>query len=149
MTDKEPPALPKGVDRISDLGTLLTLKEAATQLGVSPKTVRRMIDRGALLGSHQIPMHNNKSTQWVVPYSSVVEQETKAARQVVPDPVADELAQLRERVTKLQHDLELSRALEHAHANALEQLHTTMRLALTVGQSQQPRRWWQKKTTAT
>jgi len=140
-------ALPKGVDRVSDLGTLLTLKEAATRLGVSPKTVRRMIGRGALLGSHQVPMPNGKGSQWVVPYSSVVEQETKTARQATPDPVADELAQLREENTKLKHDLELSRALADERRHSLEQLHLTVRLALNAGKPEQSRRWWNKKTT--
>jgi excisionase family DNA binding protein len=144
--NRYPIALPKGVDRVSDLGTLMTLKEAATRLGVSPKTVRRMIERGALVGSHQVPMPSGKGSQWVVPYSAVVEQETKTAKQATPDPVAGELAQLREENTKLKHDLELSRALADERRQSLEQLHTTMRVALAAGKSEQPRRWWQKKT---
>jgi hypothetical protein len=35
-----PVALPPGVDRLSDLGTLLTLQEVAERLQVSVKTVR-------------------------------------------------------------------------------------------------------------
>jgi excisionase family DNA binding protein len=126
------------VDRLSDLGTLLTMKETATRLGVSTKTVRRMIDRGALLGAHQVPMSNGKGTQWVVPYSSVIEQENATRQQVNPDPVSVEVTELRERVTKLENDLSLARALADERAHALEQLHLTVRLALNAGE--QPKR---------
>lgn len=138
-------SLPRGVDRLADLGTLFTIKEAATHLGLSPKTVRRMIERGALAGAHQVPMSNGKGTQWVVPYSSVVEQETKTAEQAKADPVAQELTELRERVQQLEHDLELSRTLAEERAHSLEQLHLTVRLALSAGQSE-PRRRWRKKS---
>ena len=68
-TNKEPLALPVGVDRVSDLGTLLSMREVAERLGISTKTVRRMITRGELLGAHQEPMTSGKGLQWVVPYS--------------------------------------------------------------------------------
>ena len=46
------PMLPSGVDRLVDLGTVLSIVEAAQRLGVSAKTVRRMITRNELLGAH-------------------------------------------------------------------------------------------------
>lgn len=136
MTDnadnKPPLALPAGVDRLSDLGTLLTLKEIAGRLGVSTKTARRMIDRGDLPGAHQVPMPNGKGTQWVAPYSSVLAKENEAHRQVTPDPVDTELTALRERVAKLETDLALQSALATERAHALEQLHLTVRLSLNA-----------------
>lgn len=132
-TNKEPLALPVGVDRVSDLGTLYTLKETATRLGVSVKTVRRMVDRGEFPGAHLAPMANGKGTQWVVPYSEVVRNENTQAKQATPDPTAEELATLREQVAKLERDLALQTALATEREHALEQLHLTVRLALNAG----------------
>lgn len=132
-TNKEPLALPVGVDRVSDLGTLYTLKETATRLGVSVKTVRRMVDRGEFPGAHLAPMSNGKGTQWVVPYSEVVRNENTQAKQATPDPTAEELATLREQVAKLERDLALQTALATEREHALEQLHLTVRLALNAG----------------
>lgn len=153
MTDNpaNPPALPagvplpKGVDRLADLGTLLTIKETAARLGLSAKTVRRMIERGALAGAHQVPMPSGKGSQWVVPYSSVVEQETRAAQAATPDPAQTELAQLRDQVASLEQQLTVQRALADERAAMLEQLHMTWRLSLTSGQPETPRRRWGRK----
>ena len=48
---KPPLALPPGVDRVADLGTMLTLREASAKLEISVKTVRRMIARGDIVGA--------------------------------------------------------------------------------------------------
>lgn len=144
--DNTPPlALPPGVDRVSDLGTLLSIRDTAARLGLSAKTVRRMIDRGELPGAHQAPMPGTKTLQWVVPYSSVVAHENDTRQQVNPDPVQGELTALRERVAQLETQLGLQQALATERAHQLEQLHLTMRLALTTGE--QPRRRWRKKQT--
>lgn len=142
MTDNEqntpPLALPPGVDRLSDLGTLLTLREVADRLGISVKTARRMITRGDLPGAHQAPMSNGKGTQWVVPYSSVITHENETRQQINPDPVSTELTALRERVAQLETQLDLQQALATERAHQLEQLHLTVRLALNAGE--QPKR---------
>lgn len=137
-TPKPMPALPAGVDRLSDLGTLLTLREVADRLGISVKTARRMITRGDLSGSHQAPMSNGKGLQWVVPYSSVIAHENNTRQQVNPDPVTTELDELRQRVTQLEQQLDLQQALATERAHQLEQLHLTVRLALNAGE--QPKR---------
>jgi excisionase family DNA binding protein len=137
-TTKPMPALPAGVDRLSDLGTLLTLREVADRLGISVKTARRMITRGDLPGAHQAPMPNGKGTQWVVPYSSVIAHENETRQQVNPDPVTTELDELRQRVAQLETQLDLQRELATERAYQLEQLHLTVRLALTPGE--QPKR---------
>jgi len=137
-TPKPMPALPAGVDRLSDLGTLLTLREVADRLGVSVKTARRMITRGDLPGAHQAPMANGKGVQWVVPYSSVITHENETRQQINPDPVSTELTALRERVTQLETQLDLQRELATERAYQLEQLHLTVRLALNAGE--QPKR---------
>jgi len=137
-TPKPMPALPAGVDRLSDLGTLLTLREVADRLGVSTKTARRMVARGALLGAHQAPMPNGKGVQWVVPYSAVIAHENETRQQVNPDPVSVELVELRQRVAQLETDLALQQSLATERAQQLEQLHLTFRLALTPGE--QPKR---------
>lgn len=128
------PRLPKGVDRVSDLGTLYTLKETANYLGISVKTARRMIDRGDLAGAHQVPMANGKGTQWVVPYSSVIEHENKTKAQAPTSVVDTELASLRDRVAQLENALALQEALATERAHQLEQLHLTVRLSLGAGE---------------
>ena len=147
MTDKEPLALPKGVDRLSDLGTLLTLKECAQKLGKSEKTVRRMITRGDLAGAHQVEMSNGKGMQWVVPYSSVVAVENETRQQINPDPVSAELAELRAKVAQLESDLTVQKVLAEERAHMLEQLHMTWRLSLNSGEPVARRKWWGKKPT--
>ena len=136
-TPKEPLALPVGVDRLSDLGTLFTLREASERLGVSVKTVRRMITRGDLLGAHQVPMANGKGTQWVVPYSEIVKQEnTVKAQAPAPDQSASELVALREQVAQLEKDRDLFQALATERGQQLEQLHLTFRLSLPQGKQE-------------
>ena len=136
-TPKEPLALPVGVDRLSDLGTLYTLREASERLGVSVKTVRRMITRGNLLGAHQVPMANGKGTQWVVPYSEIVKQEnTVKAQAPAPDQSTTELVALREQVAQLEKDRDLFQALATERGQQLEQLHLTFRLSLPAGKQE-------------
>ena len=136
-TPKEPLALPVGVDRLSDLGTLFTLREASERLGVSVKTVRRMITRGDLLGAHQVPMASGKGTQWVVPYSEIVKQEnTVKAQAPAPDQSASELVALREQVAQLEKDRDLFQALATERGQQLEQLHLTFRLSLPQGKQE-------------
>lgn len=143
MTENEPLALPKGVDRLSDLGTLLSLKEAAQKLGKSEKTVRRMVTRGDLPGAHQVPMTSGKGMQWVVPYSSVIAIENETRQQVNPDPVSSELAELRAKVAQLESELTVQRVLADERAHALEQLHLTFRLSLPSGEPKR-KRWGRK-----
>jgi len=150
MTDNtertEPLALPAGVDRVSDLGTLMTLREASERLGVSVKTVRRMVTRGDLPGSHQVPMASGKGLQWVVPYSEIVRQEnTVKAQAPAPSETVTELLALREQVAKLEAERNLLRALADERANALEQLHTSFR-ALMPAQNERNRKklFWRK-----
>ena len=144
-TPKEPLALPVGVDRLSDLGTLFTLREASERLGVSVKTVRRMITRGDLLGAHQVPMANGKGTQWVVPYSEIVKQEnTVKAQAPAPDQSASELVALREQVAQLEKDRDLFQALATERGQQLEQLHLTFRLSLPAGK-QERRKLFRRK----
>lgn len=136
-TPKEPLALPPGVERLSDLGTLFTLREASERLGVSVKTVRRMITRGDLLGAHQVPMASGKGTQWVVPYSEIVKQEnTVKAQAPAPDQSASELVALREQVAQLEKDRDLFQALATERGQQLEQLHLTFRLSLPQGKQE-------------
>ena len=144
-TPKEPLALPVGVDRLSDLGTLFTLREASERLGVSVKTVRRMITRGGLLGAHQVPMASGKGTQWVVPYSEIVKQEnTVKAQAPAPDQSASELVALREQVAQLEKDRDLFQALATERGQQLEQLHLTFRLSLPAGK-QERRKLFRRK----
>ena len=136
-TPKEPLALPVGVERLSDLGTLYTLREASERLGVSVKTVRRMITRGDLLGAHQVPMASGKGTQWVVPYSEIVKQEnTVKAQAPAPDKSASELVALQEQIAQLEKDLYIFQALATERAQQLEQLHLTFRLSLPAGKQE-------------
>jgi predicted DNA-binding transcriptional regulator YafY len=136
----EPLALPAGVDRVSDLGTLLTLKQSAEMVGLSVKTVRRMIARGELLGAHQTPMSSGKGLQWVVPYSELIKhQNTTKAQAPAPSETMTELLALREQVARLEAERNLLRALADERANSLEQLHTSFR-ALMPAQNERTRK---------
>lgn len=147
MSDNtEPLALPPGVDKLADLGTLLTIKEAAARLGKSEKTVRRMVTRGDFLGAHQVPMPSGKGVQWVVPYSAVIAHENATREQTNPDPVQAELVALREQVARLEQELTVQRVLADERAHTLEQLHLTWRLSLGSGEPATRRKWWGKKT---
>ena len=145
------PMLPAGVTSLADLGTVLTLREVADRLGVSLKTARRMVSRGDLPGAHQVPMSNGRGTQWVVPVSSVEQvqqkERTTPSRQAA-DHSAEQIAQLQAEVAGLKQKAELLEALATERAQQLEQLHLTMRLALTAGE-QDTRRWWRKKKGGT
>jgi hypothetical protein len=144
-TKTEPLALPAGVDRVSDLGTLKTLKESAEMLGLSAKTVRRMITRGELLGSHQVPMSNGKGLQWVVPYSELVKHEnTVKAQAPAPNAAATELVALREQVARLQVERDQFEMLAKERAHSLEQLHLTVRLSLNSGDTPKKKLFWRK-----
>lgn len=145
-TNPEQLALPLGVDRLSDLGTLLTLREASERLGVSVKTVRRMVTRGDLPGSHQVPMTSGKGMQWVVPYSEIVRQEnTVKAQAPAPSETMTELLALREQVARLEAERNLLRALADERAHSLEQLHTSFRALMPAQADRQKQRRWRKK----
>lgn len=139
---RTPLALPPGVDTVADLGTLLTLREAATRLGRSAKTVRRMVERGDLPGAHLADSPAGVPT-WMVPYSSVIAAERALREAQPPNPVADEIAALRERVARLETDLAVSRALADERARNLETLSAMFRTALPAPRSQRPR-WWRR-----
>lgn len=150
MSENETPplALPVGVDRVSDLGTLLTLKETADRLGVSVKTARRMVTRGDFPGAHQAPMPTGKGTQWVVPVASVLPHENQRAQVQATTPAsvsAQEIADLRAQVAKLESDLALQRALADERREQLDALHKTFQLALTAGEPTRKRGLFRRK----
>lgn len=136
----ETPALPAGVSSTADLGTVLPMSQAATRLGVSAKTVRRMIERGDLPGAHLVEMPGGKGQQWVVPVSALEQHQAKQrAAAPAPDSTAVELEQLRGQVADLSRRVELAEALADERRHQLEQLHLTLRTALPAGP--QRRRW--------
>ena len=138
-------ALPPGVTSIADLGTTYSLTAAAALLGVSVKTVQRMVKRGDLPGSHKAPMENGKGEQWRVPLSALYAHQNKQqATAPAPDPTATELQDLRDKVAKLETELREQRTLADERGHQLEQLHLTFRTALNAGET--PRRRWKRKT---
>lgn len=150
MSENETPplALPVGVDRVSDLGTLLTLKETAERLGVSAKTARRMVTRGDFPGAHQAPMPTGKGTQWVVPVSSIIPHEQKYLLREASAPAsvsAQEVDELRAQVARLESDLALQRALADERREQLDALHKTFQLALTAGTPTRKRGLFRRK----
>jgi len=141
----KPLALPPGVESVADLGTVLTLKEAATRLGLSTKTVQRMLSRGDLPGAHKTPMPGGKGEQWAIPVSAVEGYQAAERKSApAPDTTAAELEALRTQVEELRTRADLYEALASERAHQLEQLHLTVRLALNAG-TQPRRRWWNKK----
>jgi hypothetical protein len=134
-----PLALPPGVASVADLGTLYTLRQVADRLELSTKTVRRMVDRGELVGAHMAPMPGGVGEQWVVPYSTVlqVERERQATRKT--DPTAQELEGLRARVAELEQALAVERVRSEERQRSLEAVHLTWRLSLEAPKRR--RRW--------
>ena len=118
-----------------EISTTLTLREVATRLGKSDKTVRRMITRGELAGAHKVAT-GGAGTQWVVPYATVVQIENANRVQVEPDPVAV----LQSQVAQLQTDLAVMRALADERQRQLESLHLTFR-ALNPAPQDRRKRW--------
>jgi excisionase family DNA binding protein len=148
MTDEQL-ALPPGVTSVADLGTTYSLTAAASLLGVSQKTVQRMVKRGDLPGSHKAPMKNGKGEQWRVPLSALYEYQNKTkASAPAPDPATTELQELRDKVSKLETELREQRTLADERKHELEQLHLTFRTALTAGNpgTSSQSRWWKRKT---
>lgn len=141
-TVSTPLALPPGVDRVADLGTLYTLRQVAERLELSVKTVRRMVERGELIGAHLAPMPGGKGEQWLVPYSTVVQVENARRAAHRPDPTTAELEGLRTRVAELERALAVEQALSRERSQALEQLHLTWRLSLNAAPA--PRRRWRR-----
>jgi excisionase family DNA binding protein len=142
-------ALPAGVTSTADLGTTYSLTAAASLLGVSVKTVQRMVKRGDLPGSHKAPMENGKGEQWRVPLSALYEHQNKTrAAAPAPDPTITELQELRDKVAKLETELREQRSLADERRHELEQLHLTFRTALTAGSpgTSSQSRWWKRKT---
>jgi hypothetical protein len=92
-------------------------------------------------------MSNGKGMQWVVPYSSVIAIENETRQQINPDPVTTELAELREKLFRIEQELEVQKVLAQERAHMLEQLHMTWRLSLNSGEPVARRKWWGKKTT--
>ena len=149
MTDeqKEPLALPMptGVDRLTDLGTLVTLREAADHLGVSVKTVRRMVARGAFPGAHQA--RDGGTLAWQIPYAALLphKNEREQAQAATPASVnAQEITDLRARVAELEQALALAQALADFRERELERVHLTFR-AIGAGADSTRRRWRRSK----
>ncbi len=138
------PALPSGVDRVADLGTLLSIGETAKRLGVATKTVRRLIDRGELLGAHKVPMPSGKGEQWQIPVSAIEQHTTKMQATVKPDETRLENERLTAEVAELKQRLEVQTVLKEQATSQLEALHITVRLALQAPSPAAKQRWWRK-----
>lgn len=158
-TDSETPErvleLPAEGGTSADLGTVLTLRELATRLGKSTKTVRRMVTAGVFSQAYQAPIPNGGGqTQWVVPYASVLAWErdqadsptrSAPATRAQPDERTQEIESLRSEIENLRRDLALAQLQADERGKTNEQLTEAlkaMRLALPAVQSQ--RRWWQR-----
>lgn len=140
-------------------GTMLPISEVARRLDCSLNTVRRMLKRDQLEGAQLLPGPTGQ--QWQVPLATVEsllaqrrhsEQERSVSRTpTAQEQLSGELDELRTRVQELESALELQRSLADERAHQLEQLHLTVRLALSAGQRQDDdsrsdrRRWWHRQ----
>lgn len=132
-------------------GTMVPLPVVAERLACSLATVRRMVRAGQLEGAEQ--QTGDHGQQWFVPMATVesllaarrARQAPAAIRATAPAAaMAEQVAELRERVTRLEAQNETLRTLADERAHQLEQLHLTMRTALTAGPEQPKRRRWRK-----
>ena len=146
----------------ANLGTVLTLPEAAQRLGWSLKTAYRRVRTGDLDGAHKLPAANGE--QWVVPVATVERlASAQAAQRASANPDAVRVAELQQRVAELQAELATERAVGQERVRTIEQLTSSVR-ALTAASeslaasSEHQRqvlaavqalalrpRWWQRK----
>lgn len=121
----------------------LTISQTAVRVGVSGKTVRRMIARNELPGAFMSYDTTAKRQQWLVPVADIETLETtRSARPV--NTATGELIALRAQVDNLQNDLKLERALRQNSDHQLQELHQTVRLMIGAQSPQKSPRWWRK-----
>lgn len=121
----------------------LTISQTAIRVGVSAKTVRRMIARNELPGAFMSYDPKAKRQQWLVPVADIETLETtRLARPV--NTATGELTALRAQVQNLETDLRLERALRQNSDHQLQELHQTVRLMIGAQSPQKSPRWWRK-----
>ena len=121
----------------------LTISQTASRVGVSAKTVRRMIARNELPGAWIAYDPKAKIKQWLVPVVSIeILDTTRQARPV--NTATGELTALRTQVQNLENDLRLERALRQNSDHQLQELHQTVRLMIGAQPPQKAPRWWRK-----
>lgn len=124
----------------------LTIADAAAQLGVSHKTIRRYLHTGKLLGQQAPTSHG---PQWYIDPQSLEPLDTpgqtpgRTIEIIPPDPDSTPgqiLNRLTTTILELQTELHDQQATLHQIAETLAQLHETL------NQPSPPRRWhwpWQ------
>ena len=165
--DQGPLALPSPGDtsqaaRVqTDIGTAVSLIEAAARLGVSVKTAYRKVRAGDYPGAYKVP--GPSGDMWVVPVATIEQLLNKAHPKGQP-PVQAEVLQAR--VAELEMQLMQARTEATERAMTIEQLQGSMRAltaatdTLTQAAEQQretiamtqaalqvalSRKWWQRK----
>lgn len=146
MTDL--PALP---ETTGDTGAVLTLKETAERLGVSVKTVRRMVTKGAFPGARKDLMPNGKGEQWVVPVSSLTVHEAgRTSAKATDQGTTGEVTDLRAQVIELTQDRDRWQMLALDRDRTIDRLLATIQHALPAPADQAPpahKRWWKRRAT--
>ena len=146
----------------ANLGTVLTLPEAAQRLGWSLKTAYRRVRAGDLDGAHKLPAANGE--QWVVPVATVERlASVQAAQRASANPDAVRVAELLQQVAALEAQLATERAVGQERVRTIEQLTSTVRALTAASESlaasaEQQRqvlaavqalaarpRWWQRR----
>lgn len=118
----------------SDIGTNLTLPEAATRLGWSLKTAYRKARAGQLEGAHKAVSATGEA--WQVPVATVERLlADKNTKQNKANPDAEAAKALQQKVVELELELASVRAQAYERGQVVEQLQSTMR-ALTVATEQ-------------
>ncbi len=118
----------------ADIGTNLTLPEAATRLGWSLKTAYRKARAGQLDGAFKAVSATGEA--WQVPVATVERLlADKNTKQSKANPDAEAAKALQIKVVELELELASVRAQAHERGLVVEQLQSTMR-ALTVATEQ-------------
>lgn len=145
-------------EQAADHATTVTIHEAAQRTGISVTTWRRRLRTGKVAGAFLAA--GPKGEEWRIPVTALDTVTTLTVTPVVT-PDAQAVADLQRRVTELETQLELQRALADERRQALDQLHATMRAlgaglaAPTTNATPDPtatgggprRRWWGRKPT--
>ena len=117
-----------------DIGTNLTLPEAATRLGWSLKTAYRKARSGQLAGAFKAMTATGEA--WQVPVATVEAiAQAQAAKTTKTTQATEQTAALQQQVRDLELELASVRAQAHERGVIVEQLQSTMR-ALTVATEQ-------------
>lgn len=134
---------------VSQIGTTLSVSMAAARLGVSEKTVRRMISAGKLEGAAKTQGVSGET--WAVPLAAVESYIAARAGQPAGHGASRGSGQveinqeLRRENAQLRHTVEMQAMQLQERERYLQTLEAITSRMLPAAPQTTPRKWWRKK----